>query len=57
MSHFYVLQYPMAPYAGVFIATVGVCVMAGSLLRNYRDNWSGLVSQWEAFCCSHSEGS
>jgi len=36
MLRSYVLQYPMTPYAGVFIATVGVCVIAGAVLPNYR---------------------
>jgi hypothetical protein len=45
MLHSYVLHYPMTPYAGVFIATVGVCVIAGAVLRNYRDNlvWVGFA--------------
>ena len=45
MFHAYVLRYPMTPYAGVFIATVGVCVIAGAILRNYRDNlvWIGFA--------------
>lgn len=45
MLHSYVLHYPMTPYAGVFIATVGVCVIAGAVLRNYRDNlvWIGFA--------------
>jgi hypothetical protein len=35
----------MTPYGGVFIATVGVCVMAGAVLRKYRDNlvWIGFA--------------
>jgi hypothetical protein len=36
MLRSYVLHYPMTPYPGVFIATVGVCVMAGAVLPNYR---------------------
>ena len=36
MLRSYVLYYPMTPYAGVFIATVGVCVIAGSVLPKYR---------------------
>jgi Family of unknown function (DUF6609) len=45
MLHSYVLHYAMTPYAGVFIATVGVCVIAGTVLRNYRDNlvWIGFA--------------
>jgi drug/metabolite transporter (DMT)-like permease len=45
MLHFYVLHYPMTPYGGVFIATVGVCVIAGAVLRKYRDNlvWIGFA--------------
>jgi len=45
MLHSYVLHYPMTPYAGVFIATVGVCLIAGAVLPNYRDNlvWIGFV--------------
>jgi hypothetical protein len=38
MLHSYVLRYPMTPYKGVFIATVGACLIAGAVLRNYRDN-------------------
>ena len=45
MLHSYVLHYPMTPYAGVFIATVGLCVIAGAVLPNYRDNlvWIGFA--------------
>ena len=45
MLHSYVLRYPMTPYAGVFIATVGACVIAGSVLPNYRDSlvWVGFA--------------
>jgi drug/metabolite transporter (DMT)-like permease len=45
MLHSYVLHYPMTPYGGVFIATVGVCVIAGAVLQNYRDNlvWIGFA--------------
>ena len=45
MLHSYVLHYPMTPYGGIFIATVGVCVIAGAALRNYRDNlvWIGFA--------------
>ena len=45
MLRSYVLHYPMTPYCGVFIATVGVCVIAGAVLRNYRDNlvWIGFA--------------
>jgi hypothetical protein len=57
MLHFYVLHYPMTPYGGVFIATVGVCVIAGAVLRKYRDNLVWIGSRWEPSCCSHSEGS
>ena len=45
MLHSYVLRYPMTPYAGVFIATVAVCVIAGAVMPNYRDNlvWIGFA--------------
>jgi hypothetical protein len=45
MLHSYVLRYPMTPYGGVFTATVGVCLIAGAVLRNYRDNlvWIGFT--------------
>ena len=45
MLHSYVLRYPMTPYGGVFIATVGVCVITGAVLRNYRGNlvWIGFA--------------
>ena len=45
MLHSYVLRYPMTPYGGVFIATVGVCVIAGAILPNYRANlvWIGFA--------------
>jgi hypothetical protein len=45
MLHSYVLRYPMTPYAGVFIATVGACVIVGSVLPNYRDSlvWVGFA--------------
>ena len=45
MLHSYVLRYPMTPYGGVFIATLGVCLIAGAVLRNYRDNlvWIGFT--------------
>ena len=45
MLHSYVLHYPMTPYAGVFVVTVGVCVMAGAVVPNYRDNlvWIGFA--------------
>ena len=45
MLHPYALHYPMTPYGGVFIATVGVCVIAGAVLGNYRDNlvWIGFA--------------
>ena len=45
MLHSYVLHYPMTPYAGVFLATVGVCVIAGAVLPNYRVNlvWIGFA--------------
>jgi drug/metabolite transporter (DMT)-like permease len=40
-----VLRYPMTPYAGVFIATVGVCVIAGALMPNHRSHlvWIGFA--------------
>jgi len=45
MLHSYVLQYPMTPYAGVFIATVGVCVIAGVVLPKHRGRlvWIGFA--------------
>jgi hypothetical protein len=45
MLHSYVLHYPMTPYAGVFIATVGVCVIAGAVLPKHRGNlvWIGFA--------------
>jgi len=45
MFRFYVLHYPMTPYAGVFIATVGVCVIAGAVLPNHRSHlvWIGFA--------------
>ena len=45
MLHSHVLHYPMTPYGGVFTATVGVCMIAGAVLRNYRGNllWIGFA--------------
>src|SRR5215831_16248230 len=45
MFRSYVLHYPMTPYAGVFIATVGVCVIAGAVLPNHRAHlvWIGFA--------------
>jgi len=45
MLRSYVLHYPMTPYAGVFIATVGVCVIAGAVMPNHRDHlvWIGFA--------------
>ena len=45
MFRSYVLHYPMTPYGGVFIAAVGVCVIAGAVLSNYRGHlvWIGFA--------------
>jgi hypothetical protein len=45
MLRSYVLHYPMTPYAGVFIATLGVCVIAGALIPNHRAHlvWIGFA--------------
>ncbi|HKA22021.1 MAG TPA: DUF6609 family protein [Blastocatellia bacterium] len=45
MFRSYVLHYPMTPYAGVFVATVGVCVIAGAVLPNHRASlvWIGFA--------------
>jgi hypothetical protein len=45
MLRSYVLHYPMTPYAGVFIATVGVSVIAGAVMPNHRAHlvWIGFV--------------
>ena len=45
MLRSYVLHYPMTPYAGVFIATVGVCVIAGAFMPKHRGHlvWTGFA--------------
>ena len=45
MLRSYVLHYSMTPYAGVFIATVGVCMIAGALMPKYRGHlvWTGFA--------------
>jgi|SRR6516225_7433460 hypothetical protein len=45
MLRSYVMHYPMTPYAGVFIAAVGLCVIAGAVLPKHRGSlvWIGFA--------------
>ncbi len=40
----YVALYPMAPYGGLFVASVGLCVVIGALLPKYR-----MILVWAGF--------
>ena len=45
MLRSYVMHDPMTPYAGVFIAAVGLCVIAGAVLPKHRGSlvWIGFA--------------